>query len=63
MTRYETKIGNRLVIDNKLDSEKELELTILDSDGAWVYLSKKEVIALRDHLNKVLENEANATNN
>jgi len=67
MTRYDTQIGQRLLVDNALDTDDELELIVLDlrdgNDDVSVWLSKDEIIKLRDHLNKVLENEANATNN
>ena len=66
MTRYDTQIGQRLLVDNALDTDDELELIVLDlrdgNDDVSVWLSKDEIIKLRDHLNKVLENEANATN-
>ena len=67
MTRYDTQIGQRLLVDNALDTDDELELIVLDlrdgNDDVSVWLSKDEIIKLRDHLNKVLENEANAVNN
>ena len=67
MTRYDTQIGQRLLVDNALDTDDELELIVLDlrdgNDDVSVWLSKDEIIKLRDHLNKVLENETNATNN
>ena len=61
MHKFVTKIGCRLVVNDELDTDLELELQILNlrdgNDDVSIWIDKEEIIQLRDHLNKVIENE------
>ncbi|HDR3899165.1 TPA: hypothetical protein QCO88_001670 [Bacillus cereus] len=58
-TEFKGELENSLEVSNYLDSESDLRIEVVDTDGEGlsVYLSREECLHLIKHISQVLEEE------